>query len=200
MKTKICNKCNEEKFIENFYKSRNKDGYENSCKTCRIQNMKKAPSYQPEIKKKYRKKYYQENIEKDKFYKKDNKEQIQSYKQNYYKSNQNYYRDLEKEYRHTEKGREARFRAELKRRSNKNNVKFSMTIRKSILERDFYTCQLCGIKVHDRSTGNWNTPDKAHIDHIIALINGGPSVSSNLWTLCRTCNLTKRTKNIRELI
>ena len=103
-------------------------------------------------------------------------------------------KEITKQYRQTEKGKEVQYRGSLKRRSNKNNVRFTLHERQQILDRDKWTCQNCGIKVHDRSTGEWNTPDKAHIDHIIPVTKGGNSEPSNLQVLCRTCNLSKHDK------
>lgn len=51
-----------------------------------------------------------------------------------------------------------------------------------IFERDGYRCQHCGTPV---------TPATGHLDHLVAVINGGSDEDSNLRTLCRTCNLAK---------
>ena len=99
---------------------------------------------------------------------------------------------MQKLYRRTTKrGKNVRYNGQLKRRSNKYHIKWTYAERTEILKRDNYICQTCNIKVHDRSTGKWNTPDKAHIDHIISLVDGGLNELNNLQTLCRTCNLEK---------
>ena len=42
METKICKQCNQELSLDNFAKSKiTKDGYENKCKKCRLENRKK---------------------------------------------------------------------------------------------------------------------------------------------------------------
>lgn len=105
-----------------------------------------------------------------------------------------HYKQLYKRWLQSEKGKQIGYYHRLKRLSYKHKVRFSPFERKQILDRDKWKCQNCGIKVHDRSTGNWNTPDKAHIDHIIPITKGGNSEPSNLQTLCRTCNLSKKDK------
>jgi 5-methylcytosine-specific restriction endonuclease McrA len=132
--------------------------------------------------------YYQEN--KDKL----NRQGRQHYTKQYYQENAERIRKHNKQWRKSEKGRESVYKGAIKRRSLKANVIFKPHERKQILERDKWQCQLCGIKVHDRSSGDWNTPDKAHIDHIIPISKGGNSEPNNLQTLCRTCNLSKSDK------
>jgi 5-methylcytosine-specific restriction endonuclease McrA len=142
----------------------------------------------------YLKQYYQENIEK---MRKKNKQQYQENTEKHREYMKQYRQENAKEikqHRQSEKGKEARYKAELKRRSNKNKVTFTSHERKQILDRDNWQCCNCGIKVHDRSTDDWNTPDKAHIDHVIPISKGGNSEPSNLQTLCRTCNLSKHAK------
>lgn len=53
-------------------------------------------------------------------------------------------------------------------------------LRKEIVERDNYTCQLCGKYM----------PDEVglHIDHIIPISKGGKTVKTNLQVLCSKCN------------
>ena len=56
-------------------------------------------------------------------------------------------------------------------------------LRRRIIERDNYTCQICGKYM----------PDEVglHVDHIIPIKCGGKSVESNLQVLCDKCNLRK---------
>lgn len=59
-------------------------------------------------------------------------------------------------------------------------------LRKQIMIRDNYTCQICGKYM----------PDEVglHIDHIIPLSKGGKTVPSNLQVLCSKCNGNKSDK------
>ena len=53
-------------------------------------------------------------------------------------------------------------------------------IRKSILDRDNYTCRYCGSK---------NSP--FHLDHVYPVIKGGETSEQNLVTSCVSCNQKK---------
>ena len=57
----------------------------------------------------------------------------------------------------------------------------SADIRQQIFSRDGNTCLLC------------KTKDNLEIDHILPVSKGGTGDKSNLQTLCRSCNRTKRT-------
>jgi len=65
---------------------------------------------------------------------------------------------------------------------NKNKVTVPAKLRVKVLERDNYTCQMCGAKAPDV---------KLHIDHIIPISRGGVTEEKNLRALCRDCNLGK---------
>lgn len=71
---------------------------------------------------------------------------------------------------------------------NAKNQRELMTpeLRMQIMERDNYTCQICGKYMPD---GN-----DIHIDHIIPIARGGKTVPDNLQVLCSHCNLSKGTK------
>lgn len=60
-----------------------------------------------------------------------------------------------------------------------------------ILERDNFTCQICGATPTDSS--------QLHVDHIIPKSKGGSNMPSNLQTLCASCNLKKGSKVENEL-
>ena len=62
----------------------------------------------------------------------------------------------------------------------------SKATRFAILKRDGYRCRLCGRTEEDSV--------KLHVDHKVALANGGSNEDTNLWTLCEDCNLGKSDK------
>lgn len=62
------------------------------------------------------------------------------------------------------------------------------SLRSSIKKRDKYTCQNCGVSIHDQSLL------LLEIDHIIPISKGGLSTPDNLQTLCWKCNRTKSNK------
>jgi 5-methylcytosine-specific restriction endonuclease McrA len=207
---KVCTKCGEFKIYAEFYKNKiYKDGYRGQCKECMKQGMKQYNQENKEQIAEYMKQYRQENREqiskRMKQYARENKEHISEYMKRYYQENKDQIAEYQqenkekiteymKQYRQSEQGREANYKAATKRRSYKMKVKFTTYQRKELLDRDNWTCQCCGIKVHDRSTGDWNTHDKANIDHIIPISRGGNSEPNNLQILCRTCNLSKSDK------
>lgn len=64
-----------------------------------------------------------------------------------------------------------------------NRYRFvSVKKRYNVLERDKFTCQLCGRSVPEVTL---------EADHKISVLDGGTSEMENLWTLCRECNRGK---------
>ncbi|MBS1717783.1 MAG: HNH endonuclease [Armatimonadetes bacterium] len=59
--------------------------------------------------------------------------------------------------------------------------------RHSILARDNYTCQYCGVKGKDLT-----------IDHVVPRWTGGPHTWDNLVASCRRCNLKKGDKTPQQ--
>lgn len=55
-----------------------------------------------------------------------------------------------------------------------------------ILKRDGFACQYCGGKPADGY--------ELHVDHIVAIANGGTSTEQNLITACSLCNIGKSDK------
>lgn len=79
------------------------------------------------------------------------------------------------------------FQATLKEFYSQNQRKMmNRDLRKQIMERDNYTCQICGKYM----------PDEVglHIDHIIPIAKGGKTIYSNLQVLCSKCNGHKGVK------
>jgi len=64
----------------------------------------------------------------------------------------------------------------------------STQLRNDILERNGYTCQLCGSGPGDPDPFNPNRKVRLHIDHIIPKSQGGTDDKENLRVLCSVCN------------
>lgn len=82
---------------------------------------------------------------------------------------------------------EINFEATLKEYKSKSQRKLmTKALRKQIMERDNYTCCICGKYM----------PDEVglHIDHIVPVSKGGKTVPSNLQVLCSKCNGSKSAK------
>jgi hypothetical protein len=65
----------------------------------------------------------------------------------------------------------------------KERQKMTPAIRYAVIKRDGYRCRACGFSVQDGA--------HLHIDHIVAVANGGETKLANLQTLCTSCNLGK---------
>lgn len=63
--------------------------------------------------------------------------------------------------------------------------------RKSIIERDKWTCYLCGIVC---------TRNNVTLDHVIPLFQGGTHTSDNLRVACRSCNCKKGHKILPKFL
>jgi len=73
--------------------------------------------------------------------------------------------------------------------SKSADVYINFKLRHKVLERDNYTCQLCGQKANDKYDGG---TVKMEVDHKIPLKQGGKTVEENLWSLCNQCNAGKK--------
>jgi len=61
--------------------------------------------------------------------------------------------------------------------------------RRSVLARDYYTCQYCGIKP---------ARSELTIDHVVPRSRGGKTTWENVVTACRRCNTRKGSKTLAE--
>lgn len=64
----------------------------------------------------------------------------------------------------------------------------SPQLRNEILERNGFTCQLCGAGPGDTDPCNPNRKVRLHVDHVKPISQGGTDDKSNLRVLCSTCN------------
>jgi 5-methylcytosine-specific restriction endonuclease McrA len=198
---KVCKGCNEFKSFGDFYKAKNfKDGYNSKCKQCLytprpdkiIRDEKGKVCTKCNQYKTYDNFSKSYNQNKD-GYRNDCRECRNALNKKNYDTERNN-RNCAKWAKENPKKRNAiYYKKGIKRRSYKQKVNFKPHERIEILKRDNWTCQCCGIKVHDEKISN---ETKAHIDHIIPISKGGHSEPFNLQTLCRTCNLSKSDKVI----
>src|ERR1700722_6795840 len=72
--------------------------------------------------------------------------------------------------------------------SNRDRGRLGRLWRKEVLERDHYLCRMCSTT--DR-------PVAAHeVDHILALVDGGADLPSNMWSLCIPCHRNKTANEV----
>ena len=79
------------------------------------------------------------------------------------------------------------FETTLKKYHSKEQRKLmTPELRRKVMRRDGYTCQICGKRM----------PDEVglHVDHIVPIAKGGKTVESNLQVLCSKCNGRKGAK------
>ena len=64
----------------------------------------------------------------------------------------------------------------------------SSRLRAQVLERNGYTCQMCGAGAGDEDDQNPGRLVRLHVGHIVDRSHGGAEDMSNLRALCSTCN------------
>jgi 5-methylcytosine-specific restriction endonuclease McrA len=75
--------------------------------------------------------------------------------------------------------------------------------RRSILERDNYTCYLCNEPVDLSAPSHMNQPGwerYPHMDHVIPLSRGGDDTPDNVRTAHAKCNMVKRDSLLTEVV
>lgn len=66
--------------------------------------------------------------------------------------------------------------------------RISKRVRAQVLERNGYTCQMCGAAAGDDDEQNPGRQVRLHIGHIVDRSHGGTDEPSNLRALCSACN------------
>lgn len=64
----------------------------------------------------------------------------------------------------------------------------SKEVRAFVLDRDGYTCQMCGAAAGEPHPTNSQKKTRLHLGHIVDLSQGGSNEASNLRALCSVCN------------
>ena len=89
---------------------------------------------------------------------------------------------------HREKRAEARQR---RRARERNAPRIEKIDRMAIIERDKWTCYLCGIVC---------TLKNVTLDHVVSLFHGGSHTADNLRVACKPCNISKGKKHLHEFL
>lgn len=193
--TKVCKLCKEEKLITEFHRDKNsKDRRFIYCKKCRSSYVNK------EKKAAYFKSWYEENIDRIKLYREVNKNKKAARHKKWYAENKDriaannkkwseenkdriaahnkeYVKIHREKYRVYHRNRRARLR-EAKGTHTANDIQNLF-----ILQRE--KCAVCLTSI----TKGY------HVDHIVAIVNGGSNDKYNLQLLCAHCNCTKNSKD-----
>ena len=173
-------------------------GFKNIQDHLRIIDQWKADSYrriEKDVLKKYRRRQYERTLDDNKafvfhFVRSQTRYRQRNYIRSSYKVNvitdsfscnyeyiQHRYNDL----------KSIGFECTLRAYHSKNQRKLATReLREKIMQRDNYTCRICGKYM----------PDEVglQIDHIIPVSKGGKTVESNLRVLCSKCNSSKTNK------
>jgi len=64
----------------------------------------------------------------------------------------------------------------------------SKEVRAFVLDRNGFTCQMCGVAAGEAHTDDGGRKARLHIGHIIDLSQGGTNDPNNLRALCSVCN------------
>ncbi len=187
--TKTCTQCHEEKVITEFNRhSGVKCGYRPKCRKCLASNANK-----------------ERLAETNKIWVENNRERYLATKKAWYEKNKEALSAKSKSnYVHTK----ARYNASSKawreanpmavvnycrnRRALKKNAEGTHTVEdiKNILTLQKSKCAVCKKKVSEGY----------HVDHVIALSNGGSNDKHNLQILCQSCNISKHNKDPIEFM
>lgn len=186
---KLCKKCNTEKELLEFYKHKQtRDGYETTCKHC----LKDAAA-------KWAKDNPSKNVEKSRRYNERHPERRKKTVAKYYQANKEHLNERVK----TSRAKNKELYAELgrthsnRRRARKLNNGTEAYTEQQLLELHGSICHLCnkGIDLSaPRKVGELGWEYGLHIDHIVAIANGGPDSLDNVRPAHGVCNLQKGSK------
>jgi hypothetical protein len=203
MGTKVCKKCNEEKNLCNFVKSKkSKDGFYNICKEC---NNKRSSEYRKnnpekilELNRNWTKKNPEWVYNRHKRYRLKNPEKVRQMLRDFFKKNP----EKRKEYRENYKPR----KREQKKERSENDVIYNLinrmrgrlrkylktlNITKKNRTFDIVGCAPQELKEHLEKQFvvgmSWENKNLWHIDHIIPLSSA--KTEEELYKLCHFTNL-----------
>jgi hypothetical protein len=180
--SKSCTRCSEMKPLTDYHKqTRAKDGHKSECKICkRTDNAK------------YRAENYEAVSAYEKNHLKSNREAILAYHKDYRNNNKEAVAAYGREYRAENK--KAIRANERRRRARKIGNGFEVYTETQVFELYGTDCHICMEPVDldaPRGAGIPGWERGLHMDHLIALVNGGPDNLDNIRPSHGLCNLKK---------
>lgn len=196
--SKICFRCGQEKFLEQFPKApRSKDGCKTYCTACYNAYMSKwqRENYQRKLEfhhqrgREYRQKNREQKRERDRRQYWLNVEQERQQMREYYVNNVEYFREKNKRWleSHPLQAREKDRRYQARRQ----NATIDAVDYQRILERDGYWCYICEKAIEPHHC--------LHFDHVIPLARNGSHSEENIKPTHKECNLRKQSRLLDEM-
>jgi len=190
----VCTSCQRsyERTSEFFLVSKHGDGLKRTCRECDN---------------KYQCAHYEKNRERciaqrAVLYKRENPETRKARRQDAYYANVEHCRALSREARRRADPEKERARARRNRAANPETARLHARVRKARKRAGGGTVNSTDIKKRfqiQKGRCWWCGTDLKksgyHVDHVIALANGGSNDPSNIVCACKTCNLQKGTKS-----
>ena len=198
--TKICTVCKEEKLITDYHRDKNsKDGHFSHCKKCRSSYVDK------DKRSAYFKSWYNANTEHLKSYREANKDKTAARANKRYLLNKDSLAAYNKKWRELNKDSIAAGNKEYVKLHREEYAAHCRNRRARLREatgthtaediQNIFTLQRkkCAVCLTSIAKGY-------HVDHIVALVNGGSNDKHNLQLLCGHCNCTKSSKDPIEFM
>jgi len=188
----ICKKCEEDKPVEDFYKSKNtKSGYRGSCKFCiNKQNAEwyanNAEEFNATTRKTYRDNHKEDSTERMRRWRAANPERAAENARRSYERNRKKVLERSKRNHASKPGYAAWKRARRQQRLDGAGT-FTISELTELFEVFENKC------INPDCDG---LDDKLSVDHVVPLSKGGGNTIENIQPLCLTCNLRKGTKVI----
>jgi hypothetical protein len=179
LQVKVCNCCNIEKNVQDFYK-RGNGGFYSECKQCCLKKQKKYASENRE-----------HIINRKRFYNKLNADNIKKYNKKYYSINSDDVKLRLKKWikNNPEKYKLQRIKAMHVRKSKIKNLKNDFTKKQWEYCKLYFknTCAYCKRKTN-----------KITQEHFIPVNKGGHYTFNNILPVCNKCNSSKQDKDFEE--
>lgn len=139
----------------------------------------------------YAAKHREQENERARKWRLENPDKYRAGRRKYYLENSDQVRAAAKEYRKRNPEKYREFQREYQARKRAGGGGLSKGKRTRLLEDQDWACIACGGDLRELG---W------HLDHIVALANGGRHVDNNVQMLCPTCNRRKSAKDFGEFL
>lgn len=142
----------------------------------------------------YHKNHYLKNKDKIKKQSKERHENNPKYYEQWQRENKKKFLECKRRWLKSEKGKASNQRSHIKRRVKEKKIINTLTCKEwlAILKKFDYKCAYCGKDLFDLFT----KPEK---DHFIPISKGGDNTKDNVVPACRSCNAKKHNRIFKEV-